>query len=123
MSNEWQRRYRDLERTLEHIFIALRAENSSDSNLNVDKTPVENRAELQRIEDRGHLYIVCKADAGVERYYFGAIKENHLVQERFSPVNAMEITGNESRIVCRIYFEDSKSTDPYTLEWRAEEHG
>lgn len=119
MHDQWRRRYRELERTVEHIFIALStAAGSSD-----EPEASKKRASLRVVDDRGGLYLVCSANSGVENYYFGVIEDGILTRERMSPLNALEISGYESRIICRVYFADSEENEPHTIEWSAEGHG
>ena len=119
MHEQWRRRYRELERTIEHIFIALsKSADSSD-----DLATTQERARLRVVDDRGGLFLVCSASRDVENYYFGVIEEGSLTREQMSPVNALAMSGCESRIICRVYFADSEANEPYTIEWSAGEYG
>ena len=120
--DKWKARYRELERTLEHIFLSLgEGENPVQSELSKSLSTTQT-AMLQVVRVQGHDYLICVANSRVDNYYFGVIEEDRLVRERMSPMNSLAISGNETRIVCRVYFTYSADNEPYTVEWRAEEH-
>lgn len=114
---QWQRRYRELERTIEHMFIAL----GSDDDSSQDAESVGKLASLRVVDLEGE-YLVCDACRSVDSYYFGVIEEGSLIREQMSPVNALAMTGKESRIICRVYFAGSEVNEPYTIEWSAGGH-
>lgn len=120
MSQEqWRQRYHELERTVEHIFIAL----STSAEFSNAPVTTKKRARLRVVDDREGLYLVCSASSSVENYYFGVIEEGNLTREQMSPVNALAMTGCESRIICRVYFTNSEANEPFTIEWSAGGHG
>lgn len=116
MVNLWEERYRELERTLEHIFMSLARGEMSSRVDSINALETES-ANLQLFEHGDQRYVVCKAETGVKNYYFAALQNDRIVRENMSPINAFLITGDDQRIICKIFFDVAEEGVPLTLEW------
>ena len=104
MENIWELRYRDLEKNLEYIFIALSK---------ALETGMKANSRIEAIVEDGYL-IVSGVPAGA-RIHFTAVAGGRAMAEQFSLRNSYKISGEEESVIVHVT-DTTKEEELYSKE-------